>query len=266
MHRSYVRVWLIVAAVMYFNPDPLLGGDEVFTSDGVKLRYTDQGRGAAVLLVHGYTENIEKAWTDHGFINHLVDAGFRVLALDCRGHGESGKPQTLDSYGLPMVEDLIRLLDHLEEDRAHLVGYSMGAAIVNKLRDHAPDRLLSVTLAAYGTPPLPDAYSDELEKEIRENLKRMNLLEGNDPKALGLLSVQWKEWIVEADALARNRVPCLALIGGDDVFLADTKMLVDKLAHTRLEVIQGDHASARSNPEFLKKLTRFLLSNPLGRD
>ena len=56
----------------------------------------------------------------------LGTAGYRVIALDCRGHGQSGKPQDPGQYGLEMVRDVVRLLDHLNVERAHVVGYAMG--------------------------------------------------------------------------------------------------------------------------------------------
>jgi len=212
-------------------------------------------------LVHGYSGNIEKAWMNPGIVDHLIGSGYRVVALDCRGHGKSDKPETLESYGKPMVEDLVRILDHLEIKQAHVVGYSMGAVIVNKLRDLYPERLFSVTLSGYGLPPLPEVYSSELEEEVRKNLSLMNLLEGNDPKALALLSVKWREWLVPDDAMARYQIPCMALIGADDVFLNDTKKLVDHMQNSQLEIVPGDHGNARSKPDFVKKLKGFLSSN-----
>ena len=59
-------------------------------------------------------------------------------------------------------------MGQLEINQAHVVGYSMGAAIVNKLRDLYQERLFSVTLSGYGLPPFPDVYSSELEEEIRK--------------------------------------------------------------------------------------------------
>jgi pimeloyl-ACP methyl ester carboxylesterase len=75
---------------------------------------------------------------------------YRVIALDRRGHGASGKPHDPAPYGDEMVRDVIRLLDHLEIGKAHLVGYSMGAVIAGKLLVTHPDRLLSVTFGGGG--------------------------------------------------------------------------------------------------------------------
>ena len=256
-----MRIWLLLVLFSWLVPDLKSADDRFLNSNGVQLRFTVDGMGPVVFLVHGYSGNIEKAWVNPGIIDNLIESGYRVVALDCRGHGKSEKPITLDSYGMSMVEDLVRILDHLEIKQAHVVGYSMGAAIVHKLRDLHPERLFSVTLSGYGLPPLPDVYSSDLKEEVRKNLGLMNLLEGNDPKALALLSVKWREWLVSVDALARNRIPCLALIGAEDVFLDDTKKLAEQMAKVQLEIVPGDHGNTRSKPEFLKKLRDFISSN-----
>ncbi len=89
-------------------------------------------------------------WESPGVIETLTRAGYRVIAMDCRGHGRSGKPRSATAYGMEMVRDVVRLLDHLSVDRVHVVGYSMGGAIVNRLLVEHPDRLLTPTLLGAG--------------------------------------------------------------------------------------------------------------------
>jgi pimeloyl-ACP methyl ester carboxylesterase len=64
-------------------------------------------------------------------------ANYHVIALDCRGFGQSGKPHDPAQYGVEMGLDVIRLLDHLRINTAHVVGYSMGAHIAAHLIRHA---------------------------------------------------------------------------------------------------------------------------------
>src|SRR6185503_733917 len=80
----------------------------------------------------------------------LEKAGYRVVAMDCRGHGQSGKPHDPGQYGLEMVRDVVRLLDHMQITRAHIVGYSMGGSIATQLLVKHPDRLRTVTLLGAG--------------------------------------------------------------------------------------------------------------------
>src|SRR5204863_10119417 len=117
---------------------------------GVQIQYVDKGRGAPVVLLHGFTGSYARHWEAPGVLDAVESAGYRVIAMDCRGHGQSGKPHEVAKYGLEMVEDVIRLLDHLHIDRAHVVGYSMGGAIANQLLVRYPARLRSVTLLGAG--------------------------------------------------------------------------------------------------------------------
>jgi pimeloyl-ACP methyl ester carboxylesterase len=80
----------------------------------------------------------------------LQTAGYRVVAMDCRGHGASGKPLDPAQYGFEMVRDVVRLLDHLKIDRAHIVGYSMGGAIASQMLVKYPQRALTVTMLGAG--------------------------------------------------------------------------------------------------------------------
>src|SRR6186713_780002 len=121
-----------------------------FDSNGVQIQYLDKGRGAPVVLLHGFTGSYARHWEAPGVIAALESAGYRVIAMDCRGHGQSGKPHDATQYGLEMVQDVIRLLDHLHIDRAHIVGYSMGGAIANQLLVRYPARVRTATLLGAG--------------------------------------------------------------------------------------------------------------------
>src|SRR5258708_36291477 len=115
--------------------------DLFFDSNGVKIHYNVFGKGEPVLLIHGFTVNIQKQWGAPGIIKEL-SKDYQVIALDNRGHGLSDKPHGPEKYGKEMAEDAIRLLDHLKIKKAHVVGYSMGAMITNYLVVSHPDRIL----------------------------------------------------------------------------------------------------------------------------
>jgi pimeloyl-ACP methyl ester carboxylesterase len=106
--------------------------DRFFDSNGVRIRYVEQGQGPPVVLMHGYTGNLERHWINPGVFANLAN-DYRVIAVDCRGHGKSGKPTSPRAYGAEMGKDIIRLLDHLKIRRAHIVGFSMGAIIAGHL-------------------------------------------------------------------------------------------------------------------------------------
>jgi non-heme chloroperoxidase len=109
-------------------------------SDGVPLYYEDQGSGRPMVLIHGWTMN-STFWQQNV---PALTAGNRVVTLDLRGHGESGKTDdghTLAQYG----RDVRSLLDHLAIDDACLVGWSMGTAVILAyIGQFGCDRLRSV--------------------------------------------------------------------------------------------------------------------------
>jgi len=71
----------------------------VKASDGVRIAYEIAGRGEPVVLVHGFAASRVQNWRAPGWYETLNGAGYQVIALDCRGHGESGKPHDPASYG-----------------------------------------------------------------------------------------------------------------------------------------------------------------------
>ena len=104
-----------------------------FTSDGLTLAYDEFGpsnAAKAMVLVHGFSSNRYENWKRMGWYDAIAGKGMRGFALDCRGHGESAKPHEPDKYGRQaMARDVFALMDHAGVERAHLLGFSMGAHI-----------------------------------------------------------------------------------------------------------------------------------------
>src|SRR5262249_23548091 len=113
------------------------------------IRYIVEGKGEPVLLIHGFTINLDRNWQMPGIVKEL-GKDYQVIALDNRGHGKSDKPHDPKKYGLEMAEDAVRLLDHLQIKKVHIVGYSMGGVITAKLLVTHPDRMLTATLGGHG--------------------------------------------------------------------------------------------------------------------
>src|SRR5258707_8430775 len=139
------RIVAVVVFALLFAAAPLQATDGYFDSNGVKIHFTDEGQGEPVLLIHGFTANIQVQWVLPGIVKALLK-DHRVIALDNRGHGKSDRPRDSKLSGVEMVQDAVRLLDHLKIKKAHVVGYSLGAIITCKLLATHPDRLLSATL------------------------------------------------------------------------------------------------------------------------
>jgi pimeloyl-ACP methyl ester carboxylesterase len=104
----------------------------VMAPDGVPLATYDLGDPDApvVLAVHGFASSAYANWIATGWVRELNRAGYRVLALDQRGHGSSGKPHDPAAYSMPLlVADVQTVLDTYLVDEAAYVGYSLGARV-----------------------------------------------------------------------------------------------------------------------------------------
>ena len=124
---------------------------ETFDSGGVSINYVDEGAGPDLVLVHGFASSLQGNWRGPGIFDAFVKSGRRVVALDCRGHGESGKPHDPEAYAdNAMAKDVIALMDHLRITKADLMGYSMGGIISATLMTAYPERFRSVILLGVG--------------------------------------------------------------------------------------------------------------------
>jgi pimeloyl-ACP methyl ester carboxylesterase len=266
--------------------------DKTFNSKGVPIRYIEQGTGEPVLLIHGYTRSIETNWIETGVFQDLAK-DHRVIAFDLRGHGKSGKPTDPVAYGDDLVQDAIRLLDHLGIRRAHVVGYSLGAIITAKLVTTNPERFLTATLGGHAGyrnwKPEYDRNAEaralELEGDVpfrglvvsmtpsdepkrsEEQIRALSaaLAAVNDLKALAAYQRAGSRALNSTDsAMAAVRVPMLGVIGSLDnvpsmnalkgVLPSLTLVVIDGATHV------GDRGAAR-RPEFVKAIRDFIDAN-----
>ena len=145
-----MRIWLasLTCSVVASGGTAPLYAEE-FTSNGVKIHYVVKGQGEPVILVHGLYSSAKMNWEMPGTLTELAKH-YQVIALDNRGHGQSDKPEADDQYGVQMVEDVVRLMDHLHLAKAHVVGYSLGGMITLKLLTVHPERVSSAILGGMG--------------------------------------------------------------------------------------------------------------------
>jgi pimeloyl-ACP methyl ester carboxylesterase len=257
-----------------------------FDSDGVKIHYVVQGKedSEPVLLIHGFTADIDAQWT---LVLKALAKDYKVIALDCRGHGGSEKPHDPKKYGLEMTRDAVRLLDHLKIDKAHIVGYSMGAGIALQVAARYPERVRTATLGGAGVPQpgrekMLEALADSLEqgKGLRplivfltpkdrpqpteEQIKAIDavILARNDPKALAAVirgNINNKDMALSEEKVKGIKVPMLALIGEIDPLRPGVDELKKQLPQVKVVVIdKADHITAFSREEFVSGLKEFL--------
>lgn len=155
------------ALLLCFAATPALAfEDKYLDASGVKIRYIDTGKGEAIVLLHGGTSNLE-SWTSRGVVDNLAK-DFRVIAFDARGHGKSDSPRDPAAYGRQQALDVVRILDALKIQRAHIIGFSLGSSTVAQLLTLHPERFLTgVQVAGAGRSP-QEANNPRIETEAAE--------------------------------------------------------------------------------------------------
>ncbi|MGE0825296.1 MAG: alpha/beta fold hydrolase [Candidatus Binatia bacterium] len=111
-------------------------------TNNIRMHVVEAGSGFPVLLCHGFPE-LWYSWRHQ--LQALADAGFRAIAPDQRGYGETDAPQAIDAYTIHhLVGDLTGLLDALEIDKAVIVGHDWGGLVVWQMALLAPHRVAGV--------------------------------------------------------------------------------------------------------------------------
>jgi pimeloyl-ACP methyl ester carboxylesterase len=115
--------------------------------DGLEIAYDVVGDGPPLVMVHPSLSN-SRIWWDLGYVAALSRV-YRLILIDARGHGQSGKPGRDEDYALPaFVEDIVAVLDAERIDRAHYLGYSLGGRVAFGCGVFAPERFRSLVIGA----------------------------------------------------------------------------------------------------------------------
>ena len=233
-----------------------------FDSDGVRIAYIDvppaDGAGTPVLMIHGFASNHAVNWVNTQWVRALTQAGYRAIALDNRGHGESEKLYDPAAYSSEaMAGDAVRLLDHLGIQRAHVMGYSMGARITAHVAlDHA-DRVRSALIGGLGMhlvegKGLPSGIAEALEapagtpapNPTAAAFRTFAEQTRSDLRALAACMRGSRQTLSRAE-LAQIEVPVLVSVGTLDTVAGSGPALAALIPDARALEIEGkDHSTA----------------------
>ncbi len=260
--------------------------------NGVRLSFHAQGVGPALLLLHGFTGS-SATWTPR--LPALE--GFTTIAVDLLGHGDSDAPPTPNRYSMKRcVDDLTSLLDHLEVERAAVLGYSMGGRVALQLAFRAPERLWALVLES-ASPGIEDiseredrvrsdgALADDIERDgvdafvdrwqavplfasqdrlpaaVREELRRQRLR--NSPTGLAN-SLRGAGAGVEDPVISRLGqidIPTLLIAGAlDQKYVALAHKMSEKLPCVRTHIVpEAGHTTHLEQPEAFDRAVRKFL-------
>ena len=206
----------------------------------IALHYTEQGSGQPLVLLHGNNE-------DSSYFVHQIEhlsRGFRVIALDTRGHGRSPRgraPFTLGQF----ASDLAAFMDERGIDAAHLLGFSDGGNIALLFALAHPQRVKSLVLN--GANLYPEGIVEEVRLEDRRALARA--VAANDVRSQEMLRLMIDEPHIDPADLARLNMPTLVVAGTNDMIADEhTRLIARSVTGAKLSIVEGSHFVAAENP------------------
>jgi len=248
--------------------------------DSLRVYFEDDGGdGPPVVILNGLGDPIasSRRW---GISNSLA-AGYRIILVDHRGHGQSDKPHTPEAYTTPLrVADVVAVLDALHIERAHFIGASWGARLLFGVGEHARGRTRSLTMGGQtpfamnresrGVRMVTQAFAsgssmaDFLDAlggfgDVDAEVRSYTL--ANDFDALAAAWHAAMEEGAVAEDLVKWDVPCLIYAGSEDLdFFEGAKRAAAEIPGARFVALQGlSHLEAHENVEdILPHMKRFL--------
>ncbi|WP_099867715.1 alpha/beta fold hydrolase [Pararhizobium haloflavum] len=246
---------------------------KTFNAGGLNLAYIEDGpaAGRPVVLVHGFASNAHVNWVYPGWVKVLREAGYRAIALDHRGHGDSDKPHDPEAYHPHiMAKDVAALIDHLGLGQAHVFGYSMGARISAFLALERPELVRSLVFGGLGMgmiegvgdwAPIAEALRAPSIEDVDDEKGRMfrSFAEQtkSDREALAAC-ITTSRTLIDADAISKLDMPVLIGVGTRDDIAGSAKGMADLLPNARaVDIPNRDHMLAVGDRVFKKAVLDF---------
>lgn len=257
-------------------------GSGFFEHDGFRLAYVDQPAASAaaepVLLIHGFASSLTVNWVSPGWMKTLGDAGYRVVAIDNRGHGNSSVSYQASDYApQKMASDAAALLDHLCIGTAHVFGYSMGARISAYMALGYPQRVRTLIFGGLGIgmvdgvgdwTPIADALlaSDPTAIAHRRGRAFRTFADQthSDRQALAACISYSRQQLASED-VARISRPVLVAVGTrDDIGGAPGPLATLMPDAVAFEIEGRDHMLAVGDRSFKARVVEFLRAHPIA--
>lgn len=163
--------------------------------NGIQMHIAEQGEGPLVLLCHGWPE-LGRSWRHQ--LRALAEAGFRAVAPDMRGYGQTDAPSDIAAYNIhQLVGDMVALVYALGESKAYIVGHDWGSTVAWSAAFMRPDLFPAVVgisvpaRARSAQPPLtalraagfhdfywiyfqePGVAEAEFERDLEDTMRRL---------------------------------------------------------------------------------------------
>ncbi|HUA25054.1 MAG TPA: alpha/beta hydrolase [Steroidobacteraceae bacterium] len=252
--------------------------------------YHDVGSGDAVLMLHGSGPGVS-AWANWRLVFQYLQYSFRLLAPDLAGFGYTSSPEGTVHGRASWLEQIIRLMDALSLDRAHVIGNSFGGSMALALAIAYPDRVRRLVLmgsvgvpfeltpgldAVWGYEPSTDnmqaimrlfAYDQSLVGDALVKMRyEASIRPGIHEEYSRMFPAPRQRWV---DAMAHEerdiralRHPTLLVHGRDDkvIPLSTSITLLNWIENSQLHVFGrcGHWTQIEQAPAFCRLVTDFI--------
>jgi pimeloyl-ACP methyl ester carboxylesterase len=255
-----------------------------FDNNGTKIHYEIIGKGPEVVMIHGFASSLQGNWIDANWVDALSDS-YKLILVDCRGHGKSDKPVDPSQYGEHMTDDIVKLLDHLSIEKANFIGYSMGSSITFNLLLQKSELFKSAILGGFVLRFINDEERstaenqtnqiiEALKAKAKDNIKnpvalRFRLFAESTGGNLEALAAVMKGGGPERrifnskaemdEALKKISVPVMTVVGSNDFIPGDKTLIAQLVPDACHFQIQGkDHLTVVPDPKFHMVVKAFL--------
>lgn len=258
------KVYYAVLAVLLLHSSYVRSQASFFNSfDTIKIAYTDEGRGAPVILLHGFI-NSGSSWNNSVLKKELLKKGYRVITPDLRGNGLSEKPHRPEAYkNNAEIKDIMALADHLKLKKYNVVGYSRGSIVLAKLvtMDHRIKKavfggmgidftnpnwerriMFSKAFGGHSTPDTEGAVA--YAKSINADLTGLHLAQEYQP-------------VTSKGELGKIRAKVLVISGKDDTDNGSPSELQNAIPNSTLVLVAGNHNDTYKNSFFSEAILQF---------
>ena len=242
----------------------------------VEIAYLDEGEGDPIVLIHGFASSKNVNWVYPLWVSTLTKAGYRVIALDNRGHGESSKLYDPEQYSIgAMAGDARALMDHLTIERADMMGYSMGGRITAYLALNDPQRIRSAILGGIGmtmivgggpgenvASALEAASLDDVTDPMGRTFRAFADQTRSDRRALAAC-LRGSRRLMTREEAAAIKLPTLIAVGTTDDVAGSAHELGQIIPGSQvLDIPNRDHMRAVGDRVYKDGVLEFLAKRP----
>jgi pimeloyl-ACP methyl ester carboxylesterase len=242
---------------------------EIEGLNGLPIAVHVAGQGRDLVLIHGYFSNAYTNWVRYGHAARLVEAGFRLIMPDLRGHGESGKPQDVAAYPPDaLTDDNLAVIDQLGLTDYDLGGYSLGARTTVRMlaRGATPRRVILAGMGLRGLVHTLDKGG--YYKNVLTNLGTFErgtsewmteaFLKTTKGDPVAMLHILNTFVDTSAETIATFMQPTQVICGADDQDNGVAQELAETLPNGRYVEIPGNHMNAVTRKELGQAIVDFL--------